>query len=113
VATTRPRRTSTLATSTTTTTALPVTGALTASIVRGVNNAAGASVYMVTLKVAGAVTGSEYEFVVPSGHLPEPVPLDRTTHRYSQTAVNGEVVWQYSLGLRGACSLPRFIWLGE
>jgi hypothetical protein len=66
---------------------------LTASIVRGVNNAAGASVYTVTLEV----TGSEYEFVVPSGHVPGPVPLDRTTHRYSKTAANGEVVWHYSL----------------
>jgi hypothetical protein len=70
---------------------------LTASIVRGVNNAAGASVYTVSLKVTGAVTGTEYEFVVPSGHVPEPVPLERTTHRYSKTAANGEVVWHYSL----------------
>jgi hypothetical protein len=83
--------------STTTTPSGPLSGALTASIVRGTNNAAGASVYSVTLKVTGATSGGSYEFVVPSGHVPDPVPSDRVTHRYLKTAVAGEVVWEYSL----------------
>ena len=70
---------------------------LSASIVRGVNNAAGASVYTVALRVVGATSGASYEFVVPSGHVPEPLPLDPTTHRYAKIAVNGEVVWTYTL----------------
>jgi hypothetical protein len=78
--------------STTTTSPGPLSGVLTASIVRGTNNAAGASVYTVTLKVTGATSGALYEFVVPSGHVPDPV-----THRYPKTAVAGEVVWEYSL----------------
>jgi hypothetical protein len=84
---------------TTTTTVSPVglTGALTASIVRGVNNAAGASVYTVTLRATGAVNGAVYEFVVPSGHVPVPLPPDPATNRYPKTAANGEVVWQYTL----------------
>jgi hypothetical protein len=49
------------------------------------------------LKVTGATTGGQYESVVPTGHVPEPVPLDRATHRYLKTAVNGEVFWQYTL----------------
>jgi hypothetical protein len=83
----------------TTTSTLPavLAGVLTASIVRGPNNAAGASTYTVSLKVTGATTGGQYEFVVPTGHVPEPVPVDRATHRYLKTAVNGEVVLQYTL----------------
>jgi hypothetical protein len=82
-----------------TTSTLPavLSGVLTASIVRGPNNAAGASTYTVSLKVTGATTGGQYEFVVPTGHVPEPVPVDRATHRYLKTAVNGEVVLQYTL----------------
>jgi hypothetical protein len=82
-----------------TTTTLPavLAGVLTASIARGPNNAAGASTYTVSLKVTGATTGGQYEFVVPTGHVPEPVPVDRATHRYLKTAVNGEVVLQYTL----------------
>ena len=64
---------------------------------RGANNAAGASVYTVTLKVTGAVNGGQYEFVVPSGHVPVPLPPNPITQRYPKTAANGEVVWQYSL----------------
>jgi hypothetical protein len=97
--TTVPEVTTTTTTTPVTTTTVPtvLTGALTASIVRGVNNAAGASVYTVTLKVAGAVTGGQYEFVVPSGHVPVPLPPNPATQRYPKTAVNGEVVWQYTL----------------
>jgi hypothetical protein len=82
---------------TTTTTPTVLSGTLTANIVRGVNNAAGASVYTVTLKVTGAVNGGQYEFVVPSGHVPVPLPPNPSTQRFPKTAVNGEVVWQYSL----------------
>jgi hypothetical protein len=95
--TTTTTTTTAVVSSTTTTPSGPLSGALTASIVRGPNNAAGASVYSVTLKVTGATSGGSYEFVVPSGHVPDPVPLDRVTHRYPKTAVAGEVVWEYSL----------------
>ena len=64
---------------------------------RGPNNAAGAAVYAVTLRMTGATSGAGYEIVVSSGHVPDPVPPDPTTHRYGKTAVNGEVVWEYSL----------------
>jgi hypothetical protein len=97
VSTLTPTTTTIPVTTTTTTAPLVLTGALTASIVRGANNAAGASVYTVTLKGSGATNGGVYEFVVPSGHVPDPLPPDPTTRRYAKTAVNGEVVWQYSL----------------
>ena len=80
----------------TTTTVLPFV-TFRSSIVRGPNNAAGAAVYAVTLRMTGATSGAGYEIVVSSGHVPDPVPPDPTTHRYGKTAVNGEVVWEYSL----------------
>ena len=91
-----PTATTTTLAPTTTVPVVPL-GALTARIVRGPNSAVGAWVYTVTLKVTGAVSGGVYEFVVPSGHVPEPVPPDRTTHRYVKSVVSGEVVWEYSL----------------
>ena len=103
--TAQPASTTTQPTSTTaqptTTTATPTTVlpfvTFRSSIVRGPNNAAGAAVYAVTLRMTGATSGAGYEIVVSSGHVPEPVPPDPTTHRYAKTAVNGEVVWEYSL----------------
>ena len=89
--------TTTVAANTTTTVPVVPVGAFTASIVRGPNSAAGSAVYTVTLRATGVVTGGVYEFVVPSGHVPEPVPPDRITHRFPKSAVNGEVVWEYSL----------------
>ncbi len=91
--------TTTTTTTSTTTTIAPTTlsGALTASIVRGANGSAGSAVYAVTLKATGAVNGRVYEFVVPSGHVPPPLPPDPLTQRYPMTAANGEVVWQYTL----------------
>jgi hypothetical protein len=99
-----------------TTTAQPTTttvpgpaGILTARIVRGANSAVGASVYTVTLRMAGVVSGASYEFVVPSGHVPEPLPPDPTTHRYPKTAVDGVVEWAYSLTApRGVFSAQVF-----
>ncbi len=107
--TTIPGTTTTSTPATTMTSVSPVglTGALTASIVRGVNNSAGASVYTVTLKATGAVNGGSYEFVVPSGHVPVPLPPDPATNRYPKTAVNGEVVWQYTL------VAPRGVFRGQ
>jgi hypothetical protein len=97
VSTRTPPTTTTTVPVTTTTIPVVLTGTLSASVVRVANNAASASVYTVTLKVAGAVTGGQYEFVVPSGHVPTPLPPNPLTQRYPKTAVNGEVVWQYSL----------------
>jgi hypothetical protein len=97
VSTRTPPTTTTTVPVTTTTVPVVLTGTLGASVVRGANNAAGASVYTVTLKVAGAVTGGQYEFMVPSGHVPTPLPPNPLTQRYPKTAVNGEVVWQYNL----------------
>ena len=97
VSTRTPPSTTTTVPVTTTTVPVVLTGTLGASVVRGANNDAGASVYTVTLKVTGAVTGGQYEFMVPSGHVPTPLPPNPLTQRYPKTAVNGEVVWQYSL----------------
>jgi hypothetical protein len=82
---------------TTTTTSVPLTGVFTACIVRGANTAAGVAVYTVSLKATGATSGGVYELVVPSGHVPVPLPPDPATYRYTKTAVNGEIVWQYTL----------------
>jgi hypothetical protein len=104
--------------STTTTSSIPAgatttvpepLGVLTARIVRGANSEVGASVYTVTLRMAGVVSGASYEFVVPSGHVPEPLPPDPTTHRYPKTAVDGVVEWVYSLKVpRGVFSAQVF-----
>ncbi len=79
-----------------TTSAEPLTGVLSASVVRTAGATVG-SLYSVTLKVLGAVSGADYEFVVSSGHVPDPVPSDAKTHRYLKRAVNGQVVWTYLL----------------
>jgi NHL repeat len=94
---------------TTSTTVQGPLGVLTAKIVRGANNATGASAYTVTLRMAGVVSGASYEFVVPSGHVPEPLAPDPATQRYPRTAVDGVVEWIYSLKApRGVFSAKVF-----
>ena len=88
----------TTAQSTTTTTTVPAAaGTLTAKIIRLANSPAGDSVYEVTLKVSGVTTGSDYEFVVPSGHVPPDPPNDPQTQRHVERAVSGVVQWQYNV----------------
>ena len=89
--------TASITTTSTATTVPEASGVLTARIVREPNSAVGAPVYTVNLRLAGVVSGASYEFVVPSGHVPEPLPPDPATHRYPRTAVDGVVEWEYSL----------------
>jgi hypothetical protein len=85
-------------TTTTTTTTIPsVPGVLTAKMVRLANSPAGESVYAVTLKISGAMSGADYEFVVPSGHVPPDPPNDPQTQRHVERAVSGVVQWQYNV----------------
>ena len=85
-------------TTTITTTTIPsVPGVLTVKIIRLVNSPAGESVYSVTLKVSGVTTGADYEFVVPSGHVPPDPPNDPQTQRHVERAVSGVVQWQYNV----------------
>ena len=73
------------------------TGVLAAKIIRLVNSPAGESVYTVTLKMSGATSGADYEFVVPSGHVPPDPPNDPQTQRHVERAVSGVVQWQYNV----------------
>ena len=84
-------------TTTTTTTIPSVPGVLGAKIVRLSNSPAGDSVYSVTLKMSGVPSGTDYEFVVPSGHVPPDPPNDPQTQRHVERAVSGVVQWQYNV----------------
>ena len=84
-------------TTTTTTTVPAAAGTLTAKIIRLANSPAGDSVYQVTLKVSGVTSGADYEFVVPSGHVPPDPPNDPQTQRHVERAVSGVVQWQYNV----------------
>jgi NHL repeat len=81
----------------TTTTVPLLSGALIANLVRLPTSTSGASIYSVTLKMGGAQSGSEYEFVVPSGHVPPDPPTVPSTQRHVERAVNGVVQWRYNI----------------
>jgi hypothetical protein len=89
--------TTTTPVSTTTTTIPSAPGVLTAKIIRLANSSVGESVYSVTLKMSGATSGADYEFAVPSGHVPPDPPNDPQTQRHVERAVSGVVQWQYNV----------------